>query len=82
MLKFLRKKDNDKGIKLKKITNSYPIFIPDFVVKNPFMMREEEGECFFKRGVIFWIKQENESFDIYELEREASFNDICNSLEL
>ena len=34
MLKFLEKKDNDKGIKLKKITNSFPIFIPDFVVKN------------------------------------------------
>lgn len=82
MLKFLEKKDNDKGIKLKKATNSYPIFIPDFIVKKNSYDARRGRRMFFKRGVIFWIKQENESFDIYELERKASFNDICNSLEL
>ena len=81
MLRFLENRENDNGIELKKVKNTYPIFIPDFAI-NPLLMWEEEGEYYFKRGVIFWIKQEHESFDIYELEREASFNDICNSLEL
>jgi|GEM_PF-5112542 hypothetical protein len=57
MLKFLEKKDNDKGIKLKKATNFYPIFIPDFIVKKTLMMREEEGECFLNEVLFFGLNR-------------------------
>lgn len=57
MLKFLRNKDNDNGITLKKVADSYPIFIPDFVEKNPFMMREEEGECFLNKVLFFGLNR-------------------------